>query len=221
MHPQPFTQPHSTPTHVHSPRTNTNGNGRSSTYTVSILCLHPGVGGAGELVRPVWRPPCGGVEVHVVGVGFESERLAGVAVGGGRGQVDRFVLVLLLAVALWGRQVHSVAVVVLPVGFVVKWLCVLGEGTMMWFIITVMPVFCFSVTFFSSLIGFWSNFRLQISHKRNNYRLVMIFTAFFCPTTCPKPTNIQFIIMENQQILTFVAGTNPTLFFFLQTEMND
>lgn len=84
--------------------------------------LHPGVGGAGELVCPVRRPPCGGVEVHVVGVGFESERLAGVAVGGGGGQVDWFVLV-----ALWGRQVRSVAVVVLPVGFVVKWLCVLRE----------------------------------------------------------------------------------------------
>ncbi len=41
--------------------------------------------------------------------------------------MDRFVLVVLLAVALWGRQVHSVAVVVLPVGFVIKWLCVLGE----------------------------------------------------------------------------------------------
>lgn len=98
-----------------------------STRTVSVLFLHPGVGGAGELVRPVWRPPCGGVEVHVVGVGFESERLTSVAIRGGWGQVDRFVLVLLLSVALWGRQVHSVAVVVLPVGFVVKWLCVLGE----------------------------------------------------------------------------------------------
>lgn len=94
-------------------------------FCVALL-LHPGVGRAGELVRPVGRPPRGGVEVHVVGVGFESERLAGVAVGRGRGQVDRLVLVVLVSVALWGRQVHSVAVVVLPVGFVVKWLCVLG-----------------------------------------------------------------------------------------------
>lgn len=100
---------------------------RSLTRSPLLLFLHPGVGGARELVRPVWRPPRGGVEVHVVGVGFESERLAGVAVGGGRGQVDRLVLVVLLSVALRGRQVHSVAVVVLPVGLVVKWLCVLGE----------------------------------------------------------------------------------------------
>lgn len=96
------------------------------TASVFELLLHPGVGRAGELVRPVGRPPRGGVEVHVVGVGFESERLAGVAVGRGRGQVGRLVLVVLVSVALWGRQVHSVAVVVLPVGFVVKWLCVLG-----------------------------------------------------------------------------------------------
>lgn len=110
MHPQPFT--HAT---------------RRPDRQPSVLLSHPGVGGAGELVRPVRRPPRGGVEVHVVGVGFESERLAGVVVGGGRGQVDLFVLVVLLAVALRGRQVHSVAVVVLPVGFIVKWLCVLGE----------------------------------------------------------------------------------------------
>lgn len=38
-----------------------------------------------------------------------------------------FVLKVLLAVALWGRQVHSVAVEVLPVGFVVEWLWVLGK----------------------------------------------------------------------------------------------
>lgn len=94
-------------------------------FCVALL-LHPGVGRASELVCPVGRPPRGGVEVHVVGVGFESERLAGVAVGRGRGQVDRLVLVVLVSVALWGRQVHSVAVVVLPVGFIVKWLCVLG-----------------------------------------------------------------------------------------------
>lgn len=90
------------------------------------MFLHPGVGGPGELVGPVGRPPRGGVEVHVVGVGFELERLGGVAVGRGR-QVDRFVLVALLAVALRRRQVHSVAVVVLPVGFVVEWLWVLRE----------------------------------------------------------------------------------------------
>lgn len=90
------------------------------------LLLHPGVGRAGELVRPVGRPPRGGVEVHIVGVGFESERLAGVAVRRVRSQVDRLVLIVLVSIALWGRQVHSVAVVVLPVGFVVKWLCVLG-----------------------------------------------------------------------------------------------
>lgn len=44
--------------------------------------------------------------------------------------MDGFVLVGLLSVALWGRQVHSVAVVVLPVGFVVEWLLVLGEKTL-------------------------------------------------------------------------------------------
>ena len=119
MHPHAFTQPHSA--HTHGNRLNVHG------VFLLLFFLHPGVGGAGELVRPVWRPPRGGVEVHVVGVGFESERLAGVAVGGGRGEVDRLVLVALLSVALWGRQVHSVAVVVLPVGLVVKWLCVLGE----------------------------------------------------------------------------------------------
>ena len=89
--------------------------------------LHPGVRGARELVGLVGRPPRGGVEVHVVGVGFEPEGLAGVAVGGGRGQMDRLVLVLLLPEALWGRQVHSVAVVVLPVGLIVEWLWVLGQ----------------------------------------------------------------------------------------------
>lgn len=117
---------HSAATDAHSPHPNTRGVRRER--AVSVLFLHPGVGGAGELVRPVRRPPCGGVEVHIVGVGFELERLAGVAVGGGRGQVDRFVLIVLLSVALWGRQVHSVAVVVLPVGLVVKWLCELGGG---------------------------------------------------------------------------------------------
>lgn len=91
------------------------------------FCLHPGVGGAGELVCPVGRPPCGGVEVHIVGFGFESERLAGISIRGSRSEAGRLVLVVLLAVASWGRQIHSVAVVVLPVRFVVKWLCVLEE----------------------------------------------------------------------------------------------
>lgn len=39
--------------------------------------------------------------------------------------MDGFVLVVLLSITLRGRQVHSVAVVVLPVRFIVKWLCVL------------------------------------------------------------------------------------------------
>jgi len=119
MHPQPRAQPH---THIHR-----NTQPTQCTHSETIWCLHPGVGRAGELIRPVWRPPRSGVEVHVVGVGFESERLAGVALRGGWGQVKRLVVVVLLAVALWGRQVHSVAVVVLPVGFVIEWLRVLGD----------------------------------------------------------------------------------------------
>lgn len=97
----------------------------------SVCCgalSHPGIGGAAELVPPAGRPPRGGVEIHVVGFSFEAQRLAGAGVGGGGGEAARLVLVLLLAVALWGRQVHSVAVVVLLVSVVVKWLCVLGGG---------------------------------------------------------------------------------------------
>lgn len=90
------------------------------------VASHPGIGGAAELVPFAGRPPGGGVEIHVVGFSFEAERLAGVAVRGGGREAARLVLVVLLAAALWGRQVHSVAVVVLPVSLVVKWLCVLG-----------------------------------------------------------------------------------------------
>ena len=88
--------------------------------------LNPGVGGAGVLVRPLWRPPCGGVEIHVVGIGFECQGLGGVPFRRVRG---RILLVRILLVALWRRQVHSVVVESRPVlWFVVKRLLVLMEG---------------------------------------------------------------------------------------------
>lgn len=85
----------------------------------SFTPLHPGVRRAGELARPVWRPPCGGVEVDIVGVGFEWE---GLSVGRGRTEAKWLVI-------QWRRRqvVHSVAVVIFPLRLVVERLCMLAE----------------------------------------------------------------------------------------------
>lgn len=71
--------------------------------------LYPGVRGARVLLGPVRRPPCAGVKVHVVGVGFESVALRAVV---DSGRVGDDLVGVEVVVAVRVLHVHSVGVVV-------------------------------------------------------------------------------------------------------------
>lgn len=103
-------------------------------YTDTRTCLHPWVRWGWVGLSSVWRPACAGVEVYVVGIGFEHLPLAH------HGISNRLVQVSVL-VAHRRRQVHSVSVVGALIGllWVIK-LTVLKDETRGHFF--KMAVFC-------------------------------------------------------------------------------
>lgn len=73
-------------------------------YTDTRTCLHPWVRWGWVGLSSVWRPACAGVEVYVVGIGFEHLPLAHHGISNRLVQVS-----ILVAHRRW--QVHSVSVV--------------------------------------------------------------------------------------------------------------
>lgn len=101
---------------------------RSFVHVSAAVPLYPGVRRAGVLLGPVGRPPCGGIEVHVVGGGggFEAEWLRRVVGRGVAHGAGRLLHVAVLVAVRRVRQVHAlVRLVVTParlLSAVVLWL---------------------------------------------------------------------------------------------------